>query len=79
MIFLNLDQDDCSNLSEFAEIYIFNYFKDLFDQDEIDNRGFIKSIMQCLDELEAASKGLRNISSYTPLLEDEETKDLNEA
>ena len=53
MIKLNLDKSDVENAADLIECY---FFQNIRDDEGINNIGYVRSILKCLDELRAASK-----------------------
>ena len=53
MIELNLDKCDAKNVADFIECY---FFQNIRDNEDIDNIEYVRSLLNCLDELRAASK-----------------------
>lgn len=51
MIELKLEKSDIDNLLEFFDIAIFDYIKDLLNNNELDNIEYLRSIVKIHDEL----------------------------
>ena len=55
MIELELEKSDVDNLLEFFDIAIFDYIKDLLNNNELDNIDYLRSIVKIHDELRRIS------------------------
>lgn len=53
MVTFDWDKDDCTNLYDFIELYFFKNLYDLYDIDELDNFGYLKSFVKIHDDLES--------------------------
>lgn len=51
MIELKLEKSDVDNLLEFFDVAIFDYIKDLLNNNELDNIEYLRSIVKIHDEL----------------------------
>ena len=51
MITLNIDKADAENAANFIECY---FFQNIRDDEDIDNIEYVRSLLRCLDELNAA-------------------------
>lgn len=51
MVELKLEKSDVDNLLEFFDIAIFDYIKDLLNNNELDNIEYLRSIVKIHDEL----------------------------
>lgn len=66
---LDLDKDDCENVAEFIEEEFFNHMYNLMRAGDLDNVGYIRSIIRAMDALyKAAGKELSGLS-YMPEVE----------
>jgi len=48
---VHLDKDDCKNVAEFLEWEFFAHLKNLLDVDDLDNIGYLRSLIRAMDEL----------------------------
>lgn len=54
MITLKLGRADIENLIEFFDLSFFDHLKKLLDADELDNMGYLASMVRVYDELNRA-------------------------
>ena len=53
MVSLNITEFDCANIADFLELY---FFQNIRDDDNIDNLGYVRSLLNSIDELRRVSE-----------------------
>ena len=53
MVELNLTPGDCKNAAEMLELY---FFQNIRDYEDMDNLEYVRSLLNCIDELTRVSK-----------------------
>ena len=66
MIELDLDKEDCENAAEFIELEFFNHIYTELEIGDLDNIGYVKSIIRAMEALYKAAGREPSGVSYTP-------------
>ena len=71
MIELDLGLDDCENAAEFIEEEFFNRLYNLMRAGELDNVGYVRSLIRAMDALYKAAGKEPSGLSYPPEVRDD--------